>query len=86
MKQTLNPSSQPRDRANIDIGQFKKKIKKDEKEKRYLERKDQHPIVAEEEQEVLVAVPKANIFAVDNYESGIKTVVNIKEPQLTMQD
>lgn len=30
----------------------------------------------EEEEEVEVAVPKVNIFAVDNYESGVKTVIH----------
>jgi hypothetical protein len=36
MKQSQTQQGQPRDKANIDIGLFKKKIKKEEKELKYL--------------------------------------------------
>jgi hypothetical protein len=34
----------PKDKANIDIGLFKKKIKKEEKEKKYLDKNNQKQV------------------------------------------
>lgn len=60
----------------LDLSLFKKKIKKEEKMEKFLKKKRQVRDDGEEEEEVEVAVPKVNIFAVDNYESGVKTVIH----------
>lgn len=36
MKEQAGQKNQPRDKATMDMGLFKKKIKKDEKEQKYL--------------------------------------------------
>lgn len=41
MKQQSGQQQAPKDKANIDIGLFKKKIKKEEKEKKYLDKNNQ---------------------------------------------
>lgn len=43
MKQQSGQQQTPRDKANIDIGLFKKKIKKEEKTQRYLNKNNQKP-------------------------------------------
>ena len=40
MKEVQKNKALPQDKANIDIGLFKKKIKKDEKMQKYKERKE----------------------------------------------
>ena len=40
MKQKNNSTTRPTDKANIDIGMFKKKIKKDQKAQRYKEKQE----------------------------------------------
>lgn len=60
----------------LDLSLFKKKIKKEEKMEKFLRKKRQIKEDGDEDEEVEVAVPKVNIFAVDNYESGVKTVIH----------
>lgn len=62
----------------LDLSLFKKKIKKEEKMEKYLKKQRQQRDDGEEEEEPAVAAPKVNIFAVDNYESGVKTVIHSK--------
>lgn len=78
MKQKTKNEHQPRDKASIDIGLFKKKIKKEEKELKYKNKlENQEPVEPEEEEEAApVPQKKVNIFAIDNYDSGVKTVIH----------
>ena len=44
-----------------------------------LDKKEKQIGDEEEEEQVVNAAPKVNIFAVDQYDSGIKTVVKVSE-------
>lgn len=64
----------------MDLGLFKKKIKKEQKQKKYNAKKDKQQEIVEQKQQIRIEAPKINIFATDNYESGVKTVINNKLP------
>ena len=63
----------------LDLSLYKKKIKKEQKLEKFLKKKkDNEEDESDEEVVVPVAAPKLNIFAVDTYQSGVKTVINNK--------
>ena len=60
----------------FDMGLLKKKIKKEKKLEKYLKKKKEEGALKEEEK-FSMHLPNINIFEVETYNSGIKTVVNV---------
>ncbi|CAM6002206.1 unnamed protein product [Sphagnum balticum] len=60
-----------------EVNQRKKKIKKGEKDSKYLHRKEEESRNPDEPavEEIAIIQKKVNIFSMDEYDSGIKTVV-----------
>jgi hypothetical protein len=57
------------------MGLLKKKIRKEKKLEKYLKKKKEEGVIEDEKAPTLL--PSINIFEVENYNSGIKTVVNV---------